>query len=1111
MSGRPKRKRSRKASGNSYADGEVIDVDAADALEKDSIDTDGVQPQQGKKGSFDSTPSKNQQCEPLLNTHPHSQLPSYLSEAFSDLYSQDGLVVMGRGLGWLGLLCSFVRFYGDAEGGYAAASSDEENDADEKNGAVGRQRGQKKKPPLIFVLNLHENERQVVLSTLASWGTPTDQLPRIIASEAGSSEERATLYAQGGTFIITSRILIVDLLTGVANARDIEGMLVAHAEKVVGDKSMEAFILRIFRGQKYFMKNYSASGAAAGGNNVNGGFIKAFTDDPSGMVSGFAKVDKILKSLQVQRLYLYPRFHAAVADELERQPPTVVELEVPLSDKMKEIQNTLAAAMRACLRDLRQKCQRVDLSFLFDAGGGKRKRKRDATDDYGLNNYAKGTKGDNIGDWKFSIQQCIATNFAYILGRQLEGDWHHLSWEVKQRISDLRTIGSMFHYLIEYDCVQFWKLLQGIKSMSASSKNQSDWLLQPAGEKLFRLAKERVYRLINVKGQTGVKLQRVLEEKPKERLLHQVLTEIENRWSSKQRKTQEGKEDGSPPFTPSASANVLLMVKDERALQSIRSFLSGGGGKHAVTKSYLHYLDSVVEKVQPTIRPGGLDVASLPIEQRLLYEEHGGVKNLLFGPAKTNQRKQAEEEDRKKLSNWKKKHRRIIEEKTRGVVTADTIRQKALLEEAIQESAGDMTTIFQGKDYSDDSSANSSSSDDEDEIAYKVEPIEAQVCLFIRSFSKLGEGEATLLLHDIQPKYVVMYDSDPSFIRTLEIYSNSMIGESSSATLAEKERLQVFFLLYQASAEEINFLKSLEREKEAFKKLIDHKKRMPTSLPTFNNFSTQEMQQACGGVGGSYAGGKLPLSMDTRTGGGKQKASKERRDIAVDVREFRSALPSVLHQGGMRLAPASLTVGDFVLSNVHCVERKSISDLYGSFNSGRLYDQAEAMVKHYKCPCLLIEFDPDKTFSLQSTNDLGGEIRNDCITSKLTLLTMKFPSLRLLWSRSPHETLKIFKKLKRNHQEVDVDKAIDIGSNESLDLLGGDGYYEDEENDGANEAARKMLLHLPGVNAHNARKIMSECGSIAELAELSREELRRIAGPVAGQKLFKFFRQNFEA
>ncbi len=82
----------------------------------------------------------------------------------------------------------------------------------------------------------------------------------------------------------------------------------------------------------------------------------------------------------------------------------------------------------------------------------------------------------------------------------------------------------------------------------------------------------------------------------------------------------------------------------------------------------------------------------------------------------------------------------------------------------------------------------------------------------------------------------------------------------------------------------INFLSSLDREKDAFDNLIEHKKRMPTSMSSMNNFScTQEMQQACGGFGGSYASGMLPLSMDTRTGGGKT-ASKDRRDIAVDVR-----------------------------------------------------------------------------------------------------------------------------------------------------------------------------------------------------------------------------------
>lgn len=208
----------------------------------------------------------------------------------------------------------------------------------------------------------------------------------------------------------------------------------------------------------------------------------------------------------------------------------------------------------------------------------------------------------------------------------------------------------------------------------------------------------------------------------------------------------------------------------------------------------------------------------------------------------------------------------------------------------------------------------------------------------------------------------------------------------------------------------------------------------------------------------------------------------------------------------MRLAPVTLVVGDFVLSNVHCVERKSISDLFGSFSSGRLYSQAEAMSKYYKCPCLLIEFDPAKSFCLQNTNELGVEIRTDSVCSKMALLTMHFPKLRILWSRSPHETLKIFRELKLNHEEVDVERAVEVGKNESEEfLLQPDS--KDGEEDEINETARDMLLRLPGVNVHSARKIMQNCDSLAELSEMSRDDLRRIAGPITGQKLFTFFRQ----
>jgi DNA excision repair protein ERCC-4 len=58
--------------------------------------------------------------------------------------------------------------------------------------------------------------------------------------------------------------------------------------------------------------------------------------------------------------------------------------------------------------------------------------------------------------------------------------------------------------------------------------------------------------------------------------------------------------------------------------------------------------------------------------------------------------------------------------------------------------------------------------------------------------------------------------------------------------------------------------------------------------------------------------------------------------IIVDVREFRSSLPSLLHAANFIVVPATLTIGDYVLSPTMCVERKSVPDLIQSFNSGRL-------------------------------------------------------------------------------------------------------------------------------------------------------------------------------
>jgi len=842
----------------------------------------------------------------------------------------------------------------------------------------------------------------------------------------------------------------------VASAKDIDGILVAHGENVT-EQSTEAFILRIFRTQTQF----------AGRT----GFVKAFSDAADVLMSGFAKVDKILKALHVRRLYLYPRFHASVADELERRPPHVDELHQELSPRMKEIQAAIVAAVQACIRELKNSTTLLEWN-----------------------------------DTELSVENCVTSNFDRAISRQLEHDWHRLKPQTKQLVQDLRTLRSLFQYLIHYDCVSFWKLINSIKTMSAASRHPSMWLLTPAADLLFRTAKERIYTISVPKPTKKVpkpvaKLKPILEENPKWRLLRKLLDEIQEDYEGKKKSADDG------------PTNVLVMVKDERTLEALKSYLVDGK-ERTMTLRWLRYLEAYNDRSRSVTNSTG-GTAAISEESRLLLEEEGRARSKLFGKNATpkNDKKSssvASSPAKRKLNevpDYMRKRRRIAAEKGRGEQTSrdDDLERRAVLDEAVEEMEHDldMQNDFESGARKAGDANEGSSSEEEDEydaMFHVSEPEELRVML--RSYSDVDGDQATLLLQDLQPKYIVLYDADVSFVRSIEIHS--------SLQLEDAEPPRVYFMLFEASAEEKTFMKSLEREQNAFERLIQHKKTMP--LPVNTMTGTQEMQQAMAsgsGLSGTYAEGSLPLSVDTRTGRGKAKVDTERREIAVDVREFRSALPSILHHGGMRLAPVTLIVGDFVLSNVHCVERKSISDLFGSFASGRLYTQAESMSKYFKCPCLLIEFDPSKSFSLQNSNELGVEIRTDSICSKMCLLTMHFPKLRILWSRSPHDTLRIFKALKSNHEEPDVDRAMENGRNESEEVLLKEG--DDDEQDEINEAARDMLLRLPGVNAHNARKIMQECDSIAELAEMPRDQLRKTAGPVTGQKLFTFFRQKFQA
>jgi DNA excision repair protein ERCC-4 len=230
--------------------------------------------------------------------------------------------------------------------------------------------------------------------------------------------------------------------------------------------------------------------------------------------------------------------------------------------------------------------------------------------------------------------------------------------------------------------------------------------------------------------------------------------------------------------------------------------------------------------------------------------------------------------------------------------------------------------------------------------------------------------------------------------------------------------------------------------------------------------------------------------------------------VVVDVREFRASLPSLLHQQGMEIVPVTLEVGDFVLSPNICVERKSVPDLFGSFQSGRLYTQANAMSRHYEHPTLLIEFSAERSFSLQSSSDLPSEIQGTNVISKMVLLALHCPQLRILWSRSPHATVSLFRRLKEDQPEADTNAALAKGQESGGDdgLGGGVSGAGGGASEGTS-TARELLRRCPGVTPDNIRELMRAAPNLAELSQLSEKKLADAIGKSDGGKLYRFFRR----
>ncbi|XP_044750246.1 DNA repair endonuclease XPF [Coccinella septempunctata] len=625
---------------------------------------------------------------------------------------------------------------------------------------------------------------------------------------------------------------------------------------------------------------------------------------------------------------------------------------------------------------------------------------------------------------EITTENCLTKKFHKILQSQLDLIWNQLSTRSRQLISDLKTLRHLIISMLYSDPISFYSLL--LEYRKAEYARNNNWVLLKPAELLFSHVNSLIF--------TGDR-----EFNP----------ELCPKWSTL---IEVLKVEIPQDIMKSNSVDnkILILCSDRKTCYQLNELLRNG--PH-------HYLFFMALKK-------GISFKSLSDK----FKNCGDLN--IASPDETNQKNSSNK--RKKLKGEVEKEEK--ESKDKEVDESEnsedigeykesyilTMSQSMIGDESITSTKEEESFVFEP--FSQLENIN---------ITQLAQAAQAAPTIIIQTF-KGAENYINLerTLDVINPNYIVMYHSNITAIREIEMYE---------AHREKDRKLLIYFLIHAGTVEEQSYLTAMRREKEAFEFLIETKSKMVVpedqdgktdSCLNLQNISTQIMEKS------------------TRRGGREEEPKTQH--IIVDMREFRSELPVLIHKRGIHLEPYVITVGDYILTPDICIERKSISDLIGSLKSGRLYQQCTQMSRYYSKPMLLIEFDQNKAFSWQNYSSNLEGYSFDQVQQKLLLLTIHFPKLRLIWSPNPYASAQLFEELKQNKEQPNIEYATSIGDEQDFNII------ETKYNSGIYDFVRK----LPGINSKNIDTFLRRVKNMEGALKLTEDELKDILGNTNDAKAF---------
>ncbi|GAA5880947.1 hypothetical protein JCM16303_005184 [Sporobolomyces ruberrimus] len=1028
----------------------------------------------------------------------------------------DALVIMARGLGLRSVVTTFLKVY----------------DMPEK---------------LVFLLNATVDEERGLAEEVG-------MRMKIVGYDLPEAT-RQRMYKDGGLFSVSTTILVTDMLKGSVPVDLVTGVVVLHAESV-SPASQEAFAIRIYR------------------KSNKTGFLKAFSDQPEAFTFGLSPLQTTLMQLKLREVLIYPRFHEAVDDDLKKRKADVIEFYQPLTAPMAEIQNAIIDCMEATLSEIKRSNHYLDVeeltveNALFRSFDSLVRSQLDQVW-HKVGAKTKGLVSDLTTLRKLQTYLLSMDSVRYLqyLETLLSSYTPTLgALDRRERPAWLGTPAADTIFKTARNRVYRQKTLPNRGSSARETTiegedipddlDKSDWthdrnFTVPHGEGDYEeeAEEERILRLMEEeeKEETRTRegdaastplpplharprrwlppgVEPVLEEQPKWLLLAEVLEEIETQmhWAA---------------VDPHGYSNdtVLIMCSSSADCHTLGNYLSqadlGSSGQVLLESSLKSYFwwKAQISKLSRSLKntsgtTRGAGVAN-PTKGRAagassFASNSAGPKTETNAMSAALRRKDASRGNahsgpptkRRRVRGGSTAGSRVLAEggtsnaRSSGFEVASganpeafeqdadklALRQVYLIRHLIIKRVQSSAEILQwccsiGEGESSISLLETPKSEEEafNPVAFEeyFGLIAQEDLVVVRPYL---EDEDDRILEELRPKYVVMFDPNPAFVRRVEAYRAAHQGLA----------VRVYFLVYKDSVEEQKYLSSIRKEKDAFVRLIKEKGSM--AIPHEAEYRPGDEDPEV-----------LRTFTSNRIGGGNT-ASAQPKKVVVDIREFRSSLPGLLHAGHFEVVPVTLNIGDYIITPDMSVERKSIPDLISSFNSGRLYQQCELMTAHYKQPILLIEFDEKKSFNLDTYE--ASRPRTDSanaadvdLRAKLVLLTVTFPKLRIIWSSSPYQTVEIFRELKESREEPDQRKAVLVGLEEDSGGIAAEGTAAGVAGEaGFNVAPQEILRSLPGVTSSNYRHLSGQVGNLVELTRLNLNELQQLIGNEPGKQLHAF-------